>query len=139
MATRRFKSPTMKFGVPLSVPGSRYIERCYAKHGKGYAHTPPSDAAIELVLIDESRQLRNVPGHCGDGHRYLTDAASIECGWRILGWRMADGSMPLGEYDEVDPELAQMDYLPAPNPPESRPWQPARSESVADEYAETEC
>jgi len=25
MATRRFKSATMKFGVPLSVPGSRYV------------------------------------------------------------------------------------------------------------------
>jgi hypothetical protein len=31
MATRRFKSPTMKFGVPLSVPGSRHVERCYAR------------------------------------------------------------------------------------------------------------
>jgi hypothetical protein len=26
MATRRFKSPTMKFGIPLVVPGSRYVE-----------------------------------------------------------------------------------------------------------------
>ena len=120
MAMRRFKSPTMKFGVPLSVPGSRYVERCYAKHGKGHVHTPPRDAAIELVLIDESRRLRNVPGHYGDGHRYLTDAAQVECGWRILGWRMADGSMPLGEYDAVDPELAQFDYLPVPNMPEYR-------------------
>jgi len=25
MATRRFKSAAMKFGVPLSVPGSRYV------------------------------------------------------------------------------------------------------------------
>jgi hypothetical protein len=110
----------MKFGVPLSVPGSRYVERCYAEHGKGHVHTPPRDAAIELVLIDESRRLWNVPSHYGDGHRYLTDAVQVECGWRILGWRMADGSMPFGEYDEVDPELAQMDYLPAPSPPESR-------------------
>jgi hypothetical protein len=37
MATRRFKSATMKFGVPLPVPASR----CYGKHGKAYAHTPP--------------------------------------------------------------------------------------------------
>ena len=34
------------------------------------------------------------------------------------GWRMADGSMPLGDYDAVDPELAQFDYLPVPNVPE---------------------
>jgi len=36
MATRRYKSRTMRFGVPLSVPGSRYVERCYGKHGAGY-------------------------------------------------------------------------------------------------------
>lgn len=29
-----------------------------------------------------------------------------------------DPSMPLGEYDAVDPELAQFDYLPVPNVPE---------------------
>jgi hypothetical protein len=28
---------------------------------------------------------------------------------------MADGSMPLGDYDEVDPELAQIAYLRAPS------------------------
>ena len=42
--SRRFKSPTMKFGVPLSVPGSRYVEHCYGKHGKGYGHTPPRNS-----------------------------------------------------------------------------------------------
>ena len=33
---------------------------------------------------------------------------------------MADGSMPLGDYDAIDPELAQFDYLPVPNSPEAR-------------------
>jgi hypothetical protein len=138
MATRRFKSPTMKFGVPLSVPGSRYVERCYGKHGKGYAHTPPRNSGIELVLINESRQLWTVPGHYGDSHQYLTDATRHDSGWRILGWRMADGSKPLGEYDEVDPELAQMDYLPAPNTLESHQWRAARPEFVVDGHAGAE-
>lgn len=115
MVTRRFKSRTMKFGVPLSVPGSRYVELCYGKHGKAYAHTPPRHSAIELVLMNENRQLWNVPGRYEDDHKYLTSAVDLHSDWRILGWRMADGSMPLGEYDQVDPELAQMDYLPAPN------------------------
>jgi len=48
-------------------------------------------------------------------HEYVTNAVGVNSGWRILGWRMADGSMPLGEYDEVNPELAQMDYPPTPN------------------------
>jgi len=36
-------------------------------------------------------------------------------GWRILGRRMADGSMPLGDYEAVDLEVARIDYLPVPN------------------------
>ena len=113
--SRRFKSRTMRFGIPLSVPGSRYIEQCYAKHGKGYAQTPPRNSAIELILINAQRQLWRVEGTYLESHRYLTDATTHNSGWRILGWRMADGSMPLGEYDAVDPELAQFDYLPVPN------------------------
>jgi hypothetical protein len=104
----------MRFGVPLSVPGPRYVERCYGKHGKGYARTPPRYSAIELVLINEERQLWAVPGCHQETHEYVTSMVGVD-GWRILGWRMADGSMPLGEYDEVDPELAQIDYLPMPN------------------------
>ena len=33
---------------------------------------------------------------------------------------MADGTMPLGDYDEVDPDLAQFDYLPVPNSESAR-------------------
>ena len=29
----------------------------------------------------------------------------------MLGWVMADGSLPLGELDRVDPAMAQYDYL----------------------------
>ena len=94
MATRRFKSATMKFGVPLSVPGSLHIERCYGKHGKGYARTPPRYSAIELVLINEARQLWTVSGRHQETHEYVTSVVGVD-GWRILGWRMADGSMPL--------------------------------------------
>lgn len=116
--SRRYKSSAMKFGVPLSVPGSRHVEHCYAAHGKGYARTPPRHSSIELVLVNAQRQLWRVAGTFPEPHKYLTDATTHDSGWRILGWRMADGSMPLGEYDTVDPELAQVDYLPVPNVPE---------------------
>jgi hypothetical protein len=118
--SRRFKSPTMKFGVPLSVPGSRYVEHCYGKHGKAYGHTPPRNAAIVLILINAQRQLWRVDGYFPEPHSYLTDEVGSDEGWKILGWRMADGTMPLGEYDAVDPELAQFDYLPVPNAPPPR-------------------
>lgn len=113
--SRRHKSSTMKFGVPLSVPSSRYVEHCYAKHGKGYAQTPPRNSAIELILINAQRQLWRVAGYFPEPHEYRTDATTHDSGWRILGWRMADGTMPLGDYDAVDPDLAQFDYLPVPN------------------------
>jgi hypothetical protein len=118
--SRRYKSRTMKFGVPLSLPGSRYIEHCYAAPGKGYDGTPPSNSAIELVLVNAQRELWRVEGRYPEPHKYLTDATTHDSGWRILGWRMADGSVPFGDYDAVDPDLAQFDYLPAPNAPEMR-------------------
>jgi hypothetical protein len=116
MATRRFKSATMKFGVPLSVPGSRYVERCYGFHGAAYAHPAPDGAAVDLILINDQRQLLTVWGMRSRAYGYRTDAVGRNDGWRMLGWRMADGSMPLGAHDAVDPELAQFEYLPLPNP-----------------------
>lgn len=116
MATRRFKSKTMKFGVPLSVPGSRYVEECYGMHGAAAVKSPALGAALDLVLINRQRQLWTASGTHTRSHAYMTDAVGHDDGWRILGWRMADGSMPLGDYDAVDPELAQFDFLPLPNP-----------------------
>jgi len=116
MASRRYKSHTMKFGIPLSVAGSRHVEHCYSFHGAAYAHPAPDAAEIELVLINSLRQLWIASGTRTAAGGYRTDAVGQDDGWRMLGWRMADGSMPLGEYDAVDPELAQFEYLPCPNP-----------------------
>jgi hypothetical protein len=60
MATRRVKSATMRFGVPLPVPGSRYVEVYYGKHGKAYAQTPLRHSDIELVLMNVRPQRRAV-------------------------------------------------------------------------------
>jgi len=65
-----------------------------------------------------------VDGHFSEPHKYLTEAVGPDEGWKILGWRMADETMPLGEYDATDPELAQFDYLPVRN------LGPARSHST---------
>ena len=80
----------------------------------------PKLVESRLVLINEQRQLWRVEGYFAGPHKYLTDATTHDSGWRILGWWMADGSMPLGDYDAVDPELAQFDYLPVPNVPPKR-------------------
>lgn len=137
--SRRFKSPTMRFGVPLSVPASLHVERCYGKHGKGYGGCPARGSNIELVLVNAERKIWTVDGYFPEPHKYVTDAVGLGGdGWKILGWRMADGSMPLGEYDAIDPELAQFDYLPVPNAFDQRtpagsaipgPWQEASREA----------
>lgn len=95
--------------VPLAVPGSRRTERCYALQGKARGRNPGSNAHVELVLLDEERDVRNVLGYHRAPGRFVCD---VEPGWRVLGWRMADGSMPYGDYEQVDPELAQIHDLP---------------------------
>ena len=60
--SRRCKSRTMRFRVPLSVPGSRYVEHCYGMHGKSYCCCPVEGAEIELVLVNAQRQLWRVAG-----------------------------------------------------------------------------
>lgn len=123
--SRRTRSRALRFGVPLSVPGSLHVERCYGKHGKAYGGCPPRNSELKLVLIDAERKLWVVDGFFPEPHLYVTDAVGLGGdGWKILGWRMADESMPLGDYDAVDPELAQFDYLPVPNAPEYRPSSP---------------
>ena len=56
--SRRFKSRTMWFGVPLSVPSSRSIERCYGRHGKGFAGCPPPRS--ELPAHPDQRRAKTV-------------------------------------------------------------------------------
>lgn len=97
--------------VPLAVPGSRRTERCYALHGKARDRDPGWNTQVELVLVDAERDVRNVLGYHRTPDRFVCD---VEPGWRVLGWRMADGSLPFGDYDLVDPDLAQIDALPEP-------------------------
>jgi len=102
--------------VPLAVAGSRRIERCYAMLGKGGSELPLRSARIELVLVDDARDVWNVLGFRAEPARFASDAVDRDGGWRVLGWRMADGTRPLGDYDVVDPDLAQLEQLPCPDP-----------------------
>jgi len=119
--SRRYKSATLQFGKPLALPSSKRIERCYAKHGKAFAHSPRQAVPIELLLINARREVRLVVGHCEHTHALMTDEVPRDGDkWKILGWRMVDGSMPLGDYDAVDPDLAQFEFLSGPNPAPAR-------------------
>ncbi len=104
--------------VPLSVPGSRRIEHCYAMPGKG-GGVLAREVRVELVLLDEGRDVWNVLGMRHDARRFSSSSLPADPAWRVLGWRMADGSMPLGEYDLVDPDLATIERLPIAQPASS--------------------
>jgi hypothetical protein len=106
----RWRAPPPKV---LSLPTSKHVELCYGFEGKAYIHLPVSAFGVEFVLVDEQRRTRWVP--MSDNFR-LDDAVDEDCtGWWILGWRFRDGMQRHGEYDAVDPELADLERLRTPN------------------------
>lgn len=108
--TRRWRTPHPKV---LSLPTSQRTEHCYAFEGKAHYHGPLSGERVELLLIDQERRTRWVSSPASSSRRYPVDG---HCdGWRILGWRLPDGQLRHGEYDVVDPDLADVDRLPVPN------------------------
>jgi hypothetical protein len=116
--SRRYKSATMKFGVPLALPTSKRVFHCYASHGKGYGFASgPREwpTAVRILAINTARETRWEDGIYEELHRWRCHMLEGQKEWRRLGWVMADGSLPFGELDAVDPELAQFDYLPPVN------------------------
>lgn len=114
----RYKSGTFQISKPLSLPTSKRVEACYSVHGKGFAKEPPVGAALDMLVVDpRSLVTRWVPGMYAGLHTWRCPGLADDSTWLFLGWRVLDGSMPLGEYDRVDPEIAQLKYL---RPPHSR-------------------
>lgn len=108
--TRRWRLPPPKV---LSMPTSKHTELCYAFQGKAHHHGPLSGERVELLLIDQERHVRWVNSPADMSPIYPVDE---DCdGWRVLGWRMPSGDLSHGDYDVVDPELADFDRLPRPN------------------------
>ena len=117
--SRRFKSATMKFGVPLALPTSRRVLHCYASHGKAYGFALPRSypCAVRILAVNGARETRWEDGVYEEPHRWKCPALAGHEEWRRLGWAMPDGSQPFGELDGVDPNLAQFNYLPPANSP----------------------
>ena len=109
--TKRWRAPPPKV---LSLPTSKHMERCYAFEGKAHYHGPLRGERAELLLIDQERHLRWVNSPV---RSYSVDyPVDEDCdGWRVLGWRLPNGELRHGDYDVVDPELADFDRLPMPN------------------------
>jgi hypothetical protein len=97
----------------LSTPASLRRELCYGSEGKGLHHTPLPGERVELLLIDEARRTRWVTSGPDSSKLYPVDGDVT--GLRVLGWRLPDGALRHGDYDAVDPELADFAKLPRPN------------------------
>ena len=110
--TKHWRAPPPKV---LSLPTSKHTELCYAFQGKAHHHGPLRGERVELLLIDQERHVRwvNSPADLSPIYPVEDDCD----GWRVLGWRMPSGELRHGDYDVVDPELADFDRLPVPNTP----------------------
>jgi hypothetical protein len=109
--TTRWRIPPPKL---LSLPTSQRIELCYAFEGKAHYHGPLIGEAAELLLIDRERRTRWVSSPALYSPRYPVDV-DVDEGERVLGWRMPSGDLRHGDYDAVDPDLADLERLPVPN------------------------
>jgi hypothetical protein len=97
----------------LSLPTSKHTELCYAFEGKAHTWRPLTAERVELLLIDQERHRRWVISPARLSPDYPVDE-NVD-GWRVLGWRLPSGQLRHGEYDVVDPELADFERLPLPN------------------------
>jgi hypothetical protein len=118
--SRRFKSATRKFGLPLVTAESKRVFHCYASEGKGYGFAAGPRAwptPVRILLVNAARGVRWEDGLYSEPHHWECNAVAGQDGWRRLGWTMPDDSLPFGDLDAVDPELTQFDYLPGVNSP----------------------
>jgi hypothetical protein len=111
------RSPRWRKPPPhiLSTPESVRTVACYAAQGKGEYRAPLATTRFHLVLIDPSREVLIVPGYAPHQWTFHTDAIENGSAWLVLGWRPPDGSLPHGDLDLVDPDLADLKKLRAPN------------------------
>jgi hypothetical protein len=73
---------------------------------------PPFNSLIRILCLSASGEVLWADGCYHPLDRFTCDSMRGKKGWATLGWVMADGSLPLGQLDTVDPALAQYGYLP---------------------------
>ena len=88
---------------------------CYARHGVGRYRCAHMGAEIDVVLINDDRQVREVEGTVVGSWGIRVDDIAADSEWKILGWRYRDGSLPFGPHDAIDPAMAVIEDLPIPN------------------------
>ena len=106
--------------MPLALPSSRRVFECYASHGKayGFASGPRvHPCRVRILAVNRDRETRWEDSVYENVHQWRCQALVDQGEWRRLGWVMPDGSLPFGDLEAVDPDMAQFDYLPGVNTP----------------------
>lgn len=98
---------------PLARPTSTLLLRCYAREGRNWSVIPPDTMPLQLLLIDPAtRAWRWEPGMRSTLGPWCCE--TLQAPWRVAGWIPADGSLPHGEPDELDPSVARLDFCASP-------------------------
>ncbi len=118
---------------PLRSPTSRVLLRCYAREGRNWHAVPVSNVPLLFLLIDPiTHAWRWEPGSRTTRGPWCCEA--VQAPWRILGWLPADGSLPRGEPDEVDPGVARIEFCIVPDRHQPHFDTPAGSHSGPTSY-----
>lgn len=104
--TPRWRTPPQK---PLCSPSSARVIDCYAFEGKAYIFRPMLGEVVRLFVISPDLEVREVFSAGSYTSAIATDEVPKE--WRVLGWRPF-GEPRHGEFDRVDPEMADVAKLP---------------------------
>jgi len=109
----RYKSSDrMKFGLPLATAEAKQVFHCHSTHGKAYGRAIPNfTTAVRIVVINAAREAHWEDATFDPYKRFRCAALDPPRDWKLLGGAMADGSLPFGELDAVDPLIAQYDFL----------------------------
>ena len=110
--TPRWRKPPPKV---LSTSESKRVVHCYAIEGKADTFHPLAlEQGAKAVLMNPDRIITWVP--LSGEYRVSYGTNFLPPGeWRVLGWRPPNNQPRHGEYDAVDPDLADWDALPEPN------------------------
>lgn len=111
------RTPRRVIEKVLSDATSDVLIYCYAAQGIGRWHHAPLGADVLVVLINKQRQIREVLGRQVGNWDMVVDGITYPSGWYVLGWRMADGSLPHGPLDAVDPAMTDLELLLGANQP----------------------
>ena len=100
------------YGRLLWSSKSRVTLHCYPGDRSARVYTPPYNSDIRILAVSSKCETRWEDGYFDWTREWCCPALASDPKWRQLGWVMADGSLPLGELQKVDPAMAQFSRLP---------------------------